>query len=122
MNSLLQKLETRACRSPESIVLETADRAVNISEFLALLQEVTFTLKAGGFQTVALYADNSPEWVVVDLACQMQGICLVPLPTFFSFPQLSHVLRSAGIDLLIYQEGLDQCIPGNVTVGGAEFS
>ena len=114
MNQLLQQLEERAGSSPESVVLETADRAMNVSELLALLQEVNFELKAGGFQTVALYADNSPEWVVVDLACQIQGICLIPLPTFFTSRQISHVLQSAGVDLLIYQENLDGCVADNI--------
>ena len=33
---------------------------------------------------VAILADNDPEWLVVDLATQMLGITLVPLPLFCS--------------------------------------
>ncbi len=122
MNPFLLQLEERAGRSPESVVLETADRSMSISELLVLLQEVALRLKAGGYQTVALYADNSPEWVVVDLACQTQGICLIPLPTFFSSQQISHALQSTGADLLIYQEDLGLRIQDNVAASGAEFS
>ena len=121
MNPLFKQLETRACRSPESVVLETADRRLNISELLAQVQEVTFALRAGAFQTVALYADNSPEWVVVDLACQKEGICLVPLPTFFTAEQVSHVLKSAAVDLLIYQQSLASHLPMDSVSPGTCF-
>lgn len=50
---------------------------------------------------LALHADNSIDWLVIDLACQQAGICLVPLPTFFSTEQLRHVFDSAAIDGLI---------------------
>ncbi len=122
MNSLFEQLEKLASRSPGRAVLETADRSINISDLMALIQEVAFKLRAGGFKTVALCADNSPEWVVVDLACQRAGICLVPLPTFFSSRQCSHVFSSAGIDLFVYQQGLECCLPDDALCLEAGFS
>lgn len=121
MNRLFEELEKRACRAPGSVVLETADRSLNISELLAEVQEVRFLLRAGGYRTVALYADNSPEWVVVDLACQGEDICLIPLPTFFSAQQVSHVINSAGVDLLLYQHDLASRLPGELAADGACF-
>jgi len=122
VNSLLQQLEERACRDPQSVVLETPGRSLSVSELLASVQEVALKLRSGGFQVIALCADNSPEWVVVDLACQSEGLCLIPLPVFFSDQQLSHVLKSAGVDLLIYQEELKHRIPSNFTGSGPAFT
>ena len=52
-------------------------------------------------KVLALHADNSTHWLVIDIACQQAGICLVPLPTFFSDEQLRHVFDSAPIDGLL---------------------
>jgi long-subunit acyl-CoA synthetase (AMP-forming) len=49
-------------------------------------------------RVVALHMDNRPDWIVVDLACQLAAVCVVPLPTFFSAEQLKHVLDSVPVD------------------------
>lgn len=46
---------------------------------------------------VALLADNDPEWLVIDLATQILGITLVPLPHFFTRAQWSHILTQSGV-------------------------
>ena len=55
-------------------------------------------LRREGLSVVALHLDNRPDWIVIDLACQMAAACLVPLPTFFSPEQLGHVLGSIPVD------------------------
>lgn len=45
---------------------------------------------------LALCADNSPQWLVVDLACELAGTCLLPLPAFFSHTQIRHCLSQSG--------------------------
>ncbi len=45
---------------------------------------------------VALLADNSPDWLVIDLATQALGITLVPLPLFFTPQQWQHVMAHSG--------------------------
>lgn len=45
---------------------------------------------------VAILADNNPEWLVVDLATQVLGLTLVPLPLFFTPAQWLHVMRESG--------------------------
>ena len=49
---------------------------------------------------LALCADNSPAWVIADLACLATHRCLVPMPTFFSTAQVLHALNDAGISHL----------------------
>lgn len=49
---------------------------------------------------VAILADNSPEWLVIDLAIQALGLTLVPLPLFFTPAQLAHVLQQTGAQAL----------------------
>jgi len=49
---------------------------------------------------VAILADNSPEWIAVDLATQALGITLVPLPSFFTISQWAHAIGTSGIQTL----------------------
>lgn len=49
---------------------------------------------------VGILADNSPEWLVVDLATQMLGLTLVPLPLFFTPEQWMHVIAQSGMGAL----------------------
>ncbi len=49
---------------------------------------------------VAICADNSPEWIAIDLAAQELGITLVPLPFFFTAAQLAHAIRTAGVQAI----------------------
>ena len=45
-----------------------------------------------GRQTVALFADNSIEWLAIDLACQQAKMDLIPIPTFFTYQQVHRLL------------------------------
>jgi long-subunit acyl-CoA synthetase (AMP-forming) len=43
--------------------------------------------------TVVWLADNSPDWIALDLACARLNAIAVPLPTYISAPQLLHVVQ-----------------------------
>lgn len=58
-------------------------------------------LQARAATVVALQADNSIDWVVADLACQVAGVICLPLPPFFTDAQRLHCLRDSGADLLL---------------------
>ena len=45
-----------------------------------------------GRQTVALHADNSIDWLTIDLACQQAKMDLIPIPTFFTDQQVHRLL------------------------------
>ncbi|WP_020653183.1 AMP-binding protein [Massilia niastensis] len=49
---------------------------------------------------VAILADNSPEWLAIDLAAQALDICLVPLPLFFTPAQWMHVIVGSGVQAI----------------------
>ncbi|RPI39169.1 MAG: hypothetical protein EHM59_22395, partial [Betaproteobacteria bacterium] len=50
---------------------------------------------------VGLLADNSPQWVVLDLALQAAGMIVVPLPSFFSAEQMMHAAGASGMQALL---------------------
>lgn len=46
-----------------------------------------------GRSTVALFADNSTNWLAIDLACQQTRMDLIPVPTFYTDEQLQRLLK-----------------------------
>lgn len=50
---------------------------------------------------VALAMDNSPAWIVIDLAALLRSLPHVPVPAFFSDEQKRHALHDAGVTLLL---------------------
>jgi len=52
-------------------------------------------------QTVAILAPNSALWVIADLALALAGKTLVPLPSFFSSEQLTHIVGDADVELIL---------------------
>ena len=106
MNALLVALSQRAETAPGEPLLIGEDATLSVAETLAQVRELSLQLRAADATTVALLADNSPDWIVLDLACQLEGIRCVPVPTFFTPSQVAHVVDSAAVDLLFYQPEL----------------
>lgn len=53
---------------------------------------------------VGVIADNSPDWIALDLATQLLGIALIPIPHFFSHEQKKHLINSAHIYTLFAEQ------------------
>lgn len=50
---------------------------------------------------IAVLMDNSPAWIVIDLAAQAANIPLLPIPAFFSSQQIEHTIKDTGCDLIL---------------------
>ncbi len=68
------------------------------------IEQLSQQLQPFSHRVVALYADNSPAWIVIDLACQLAQVTLLPLPAFFSDQQLQHAVREAGACAIIHPQ------------------
>ena len=62
-------------------------------------------LSAQGTRVIATLLDNSPAWVVADLAAAQADLVHVPLPPFFTPQQIGHALRTAGVDTVLTTPG-----------------
>lgn len=58
---------------------------------------------------VALCLDNSPEWMILDLALLAARLPCVPLPAFFSAQQHAHAIADAGVECVI-TDRLEPCL------------
>lgn len=76
-------------------------RSITYRELWSEVIKAKKQLQALQFGRVGLLMGNSIEWIVVDLACSLANVTVVPLPDFFSDGQLSHIMSAASLDLII---------------------
>lgn len=101
MNSALDALAHLSRRSPQHIVVQGPADALSAAQLLARAERLSRQLHAAGANIVGLLCDNASAWAVADMASQFEGLCLVPVPGFFSDTQIRHVLDRACIDTLL---------------------
>lgn len=98
---LIESLRNTAAQYPERLALTGDSTCFTYAELVRAVDAIAEQLQAQRISTLGLYADNGPDWLLVDLACQRAGITLVPLPGFFSEQQLAHTLRASGMQALL---------------------
>ncbi len=104
--TILSKLSDWAKLRPErpALVGHDAQGSELSLSYAQLWQRVQYTakqLKQLNSHCIALRAENSVDWAVLDLAALASDINLLPIPTFFSQQQVTHALDCAGVDWLI---------------------
>ena len=103
--SLFAEIQTIALAIPNDVALLGEVREYTYSELIESVREISGYLDLHKFEVLALYAGNTPEWVILDLACQLSGIALLPIPQFFSEQQIQHSIQQAGACGVIHQSG-----------------
>ncbi|MGM0594815.1 MAG: AMP-binding protein [Pseudomonadota bacterium] len=100
-HSLLDSLDHYASVTPNAIAVEGARLRLGYQALHHEVQQLARTLREQEHRTLGLIMDNSPAWLVTDLAALSAAITLVPLPSFFSTEQLQHAIQDAGIEAVI---------------------
>lgn len=103
----------------QAVAIESDEISLTYGELLRKVDDLKTWLVDDGVTSVALQAQNSIDWVVVDLACQSLGILLTPIPLFFSTEQFNQVLKSVKPDLILSDNKLPiaqtfMCAPLNL--------
>lgn len=103
MSGVLKQLLAVAARQPaDAIALSDSHSQVTWRQLPERIQECAEQLRSRGSARIALCAENSVDWAIVDLAAQHAAIVIVPLPEFFTAAQAQHALVTAGIEWLIF--------------------
>ncbi|RBP32284.1 long-subunit acyl-CoA synthetase (AMP-forming) [Marinobacter pelagius] len=97
-------LEQQAMLHPGRIALQGPDSGFSYSEMLQAAGALADQLRRLGVQRVGLCGDNSPAWILADLACLLADVVCVPVPVFFSKAQAAHLIERAGLDCLLSGE------------------
>ncbi|MBV1932297.1 MAG: AMP-binding protein [Porticoccaceae bacterium] len=118
-DSLLTRLRQLEQHSrPGQSVLIDSNASLTCAALVDGVSALANCLREQNIQVLALRADNSIDWVLVDLACQEAELVCLPLPEFFSVEQLEHCLRSTHADLLLGEPaGLRALVNGCALIG-----
>lgn len=94
----LNMLEKQATRQPNTLALRGEDRTWSWQQYHEAVQAVAAQLSALKVKRLALEMENCPEWAIIDLACLVSGVVIVPVPSFFTGQQKAWVRSSASVD------------------------
>jgi long-chain acyl-CoA synthetase len=97
---------------PHAVALDEGHRRWTFAEVAAEADRFAARLRSEGVRVFATLMDNSPAWVVADLAASKAGVVHVPLPVFFSPDQVAHALRAAGVDAVLASPAAAGAWPG----------
>jgi len=87
--------------SARAVALEGAIKSLTYSELKHQIGQLTDDLSEREPDAIGLLMDNTPAWVVADLAAMKTWIPVVPMPLFFSPEQIGHLILSAGLELVL---------------------
>ena len=99
--NLLNKLVEHAVTIPNQVALTGFDISLDYRALQKEIIECAKYLKEHGFQVIGLDADNTPGWIVADLAALKVGVCIVPLAPFFSSEQIQNSIQQSEIEAII---------------------
>ncbi|MEJ6592889.1 MAG: AMP-binding protein [SAR86 cluster bacterium] len=71
------------------------------AQLVQQVEHLATWLQAHNVRSLALHWENSPAWVVVDLACQAATVIFTPIPTFFTQSQIDHLLAELQPDMVL---------------------
>lgn len=79
----------RAAMSDDNTALARGELAARVAGIAEELRDLP--------QVIGLLGASGTDWAVALLAAWTAGKTVVPLPTFFSIPQIEHILHDAGV-------------------------
>jgi long-subunit acyl-CoA synthetase (AMP-forming) len=86
------------------IAVETAHIRLTYGGLTERVKQLACWLLDKGIKSVSIHAQNSVDWLVVDLACQHAKVVFTPIPLFFSSAQTKRVLSSVKPDMMFSEQ------------------
>ena len=99
MSHITRALEANVSRAPELTAVTGSRTSLTWRELRDEVAVVAAQLQ--DTRTLGLLMENSPAWIVTDLAALHAGVVNIPLPGFFSDEQLQHAIQDGQIDTVI---------------------
>jgi long-subunit acyl-CoA synthetase (AMP-forming) len=101
MHPVIAAIARHAAARPARPALCDGKREMSYGALYSAVTESGAALRGTRPAMVALALDNSPAWVVLDLATLAARLRCVPIPGFFSTAQQLHIIADAGVDVLL---------------------
>lgn len=102
MTNILSQLD--AFLNHDQVVARDAKASLTYGQLIQVCHKLAVEFEKHQIKRLALCGDNSIDWMVADLACQTAGVCLIPLPTFFTSHQLKNVLEKTPVDAVLCEQ------------------
>lgn len=99
--NLLDKIHQHATQTDEKNALCGKSESINYALLDQEINQLGSILKQLKLNVIALWMDNTPQWVICDLALLQSDICNVPLASFFSSQQIHSIIGDAGIQAVL---------------------
>ncbi|MCG5236927.1 AMP-binding protein [Xanthobacter oligotrophicus] len=115
MRSFFEAVACHARREPDRILFTDAAGSLTRAGLMADAARLAARLPPQA-RVIGLLLPNGREWAVAQMACLAAGRMAVPLPTFFSALQLSHILKDAQVDLVLVPQANPPTLPSAVPV------
>ena len=96
--------QLKANQNRHKIVARDASQSLTVAMLIDGCTKLAGELSDRKIGVLALHGDNSTNWMVIDIACQLASVSLIPVPTFFSSEQIRHVFESVPVDAIISEQ------------------
>lgn len=100
MSHLFKAISAYAQQDPGREAIVTDRDRLNYVELKNQLEQLHAELMQLKIQRLALWGVNSVDWIIIDLAAQLAGVTVIPIPLFFTPEQVLHLLQDSQADLL----------------------
>ena len=100
MRDLVARIAQIAALYPEREALVCPNRTLTYADLASAIDATKCELHELGISRLAIYANNSADWAILDLAASAAGIVVVPIPLFFSASQTEHLITNSGIQMI----------------------
>ncbi len=113
MTILIRALQKHAKQQPCKLAVRTSSITLSYLQLFQQVEQLATQLRERGVSRLAILEDNSPAWVIADLAGQMMGATVVPVPLFFSGEQQQHLINQSGVQVVLSSQAslLDAVAP-----------
>jgi len=128
MREFFDGLRRRASSASDQPAINSPGCSVSYEELFERIRSVAHWAACLPHR-IGLLFGNTPDGIVSDLALSFAGKELVPLPSFFSDAQLSHIIKTAQISHAVSEPGLGErarrlglvvCGPGSESTPSVE--
>ncbi len=98
---VLKSLQRHARTTPERVALAGVNISISYAELDARVEALAVLFAERQVAAIGLFMDNTPAWVVSDLAALSSLTPVVPVPMFFSPGQVEHLIADSGLELIL---------------------
>lgn len=109
------------CVEPGATLLKDDSAQITMDELLDVATGLAKRIQALNVQSVVAEGENSIQWIVLDLACQIADVIFMPLPSFFSLQQRQHCILQLQPDLIFSEDKTFAACLTSITRGIAAF-